>query len=101
MRWVIARVLPVPAPARMQTGPAGAVTAVRCSGSSPASTEPADPKAANPESPITSSVRTVGNHGTRVRRYAGRRSAMCDPSEGILTDADHVLDVLVRFLPPP
>ena len=31
IREVIARVLPVPAPARMQTGPAGAVTADRCS----------------------------------------------------------------------
>src|SRR5262249_188160 len=34
IRWVIARVLPVPAPARMHTGPVGAVTAARCSGSS-------------------------------------------------------------------
>src|SRR5690606_42086558 len=31
-------VLPVPAPARMQTGPPGAVTAARCSASNPAST---------------------------------------------------------------
>src|SRR5918993_2614750 len=38
MRWVIVRVLPVPAPARMQTGPETAWAAVRCSSSSPAST---------------------------------------------------------------
>src|ERR1051326_3824515 len=40
MRCVIARVLPVPAPARMQTGPAGAVTAARCSSSRPTRTRP-------------------------------------------------------------
>src|SRR5471032_1184476 len=34
MRWVIALVLPVPAPARMQTGPRTASAAERCSGSS-------------------------------------------------------------------
>src|SRR5882672_11143513 len=33
MRWVIVRVLPVPAPARTQTGPRGASTASRCSSS--------------------------------------------------------------------
>src|SRR3954462_5329376 len=38
MRWVIVRVLPVPAPARMQTGPLTAWAAVRCSSSRPAST---------------------------------------------------------------
>src|SRR3954452_21245912 len=38
MRWVIVRVLPVPAPARMQTGPVTACAAVRCSSSRPAST---------------------------------------------------------------
>src|SRR2546429_9477688 len=41
MRWVIVRVLPVPAPARMQTGPRTARTAWHCSGSSPASTSSA------------------------------------------------------------
>src|SRR5512138_3661754 len=84
MRWVIARVLPVPAPARMQTGPAGAVTAVRCSGSSPAS---------------TASVRT------RESWHPGptlRRKAQCHVTrpKGFLTDVDHVFDVLVRLLPP-
>src|SRR5665213_1884805 len=34
MRWVMALVLPVPAPARMQTGPRTASAADRCSGSS-------------------------------------------------------------------
>src|SRR4051794_6504064 len=38
MRWVMVRVLPVPAPARMQTGPSTAEAAVRCSSSRPAST---------------------------------------------------------------
>src|SRR4051812_17750516 len=38
VRWVIARVLPVPAPARMQTGPRSASAACRCSGSSSART---------------------------------------------------------------
>src|SRR5207253_2477716 len=38
VRWVIARVLPVPAPARMQTGPRNASAASRCSGSRPART---------------------------------------------------------------
>src|SRR4051794_5420275 len=38
VRWVMARVLPVPAPARMQTGPRRASAACRCSGSSPART---------------------------------------------------------------
>src|SRR5215212_3177004 len=38
MRWVIVRVLPVPAPARMHTGPVTADAAVRCSSSRPAST---------------------------------------------------------------
>src|ERR687893_792197 len=40
MRCVIALVLPVPAPARMHTGPAAARTAAPCSWSSPLSTEP-------------------------------------------------------------
>src|SRR5262245_19082447 len=35
MRWVIVRVLPVPAPASTHTGPRGAMTACRCSGSKP------------------------------------------------------------------
>src|SRR6202042_2799705 len=43
MRWVMARVLPVPAPARMQTGPRTASAAHRCSGSRPASTASAEP----------------------------------------------------------
>src|SRR6476660_9553171 len=34
MRWVIARVLPVPAPASTRTGPRRAVATSRCSGSS-------------------------------------------------------------------
>src|SRR3954447_25029068 len=34
IRWVIARVLPVPAPARTRTGPRRAVATSRCSGSS-------------------------------------------------------------------
>src|SRR4051812_45664267 len=34
MRWVIARVLPVPAPARTRTGPRRASATWRCSGSS-------------------------------------------------------------------
>src|SRR3954453_15444654 len=38
MRWVMVRVLPVPAPARMHTGPLTACAAVRCSSSRPAST---------------------------------------------------------------
>src|SRR3954447_23581594 len=38
MRWVMVRVLPVPAPARMHTGPRTATAAARCSSSSPAST---------------------------------------------------------------
>src|SRR6478735_7025594 len=42
MRWVIARVLPVPAPASTQTGPRRAVATSRCSGSSPASTASAE-----------------------------------------------------------
>ena len=33
IRWVMARVLPVPAPARMHTGPRTASAAARCSGS--------------------------------------------------------------------
>ena len=37
IRWVIARVLPVPAPAITATGPCSAVATSRCSGSSPAS----------------------------------------------------------------
>src|ERR1700759_2507300 len=41
MRCVMARVFPVPAPARMQTGPRTACAAARCSGSSPASTRSA------------------------------------------------------------
>ena len=43
MRWVIARVLPVPAPASTTTGPDTAVAAARCSGSSPASTASGSP----------------------------------------------------------
>src|SRR5690348_16106368 len=54
MRCVIARVLPVPAPARMQTGPRTACAAARCSGSSPASTRSAA-SAALPGS-VTSSI---------------------------------------------
>src|SRR3954451_9235209 len=38
MRWVIVRVLPVPAPARMQTGPCTASAAARWSGSRAART---------------------------------------------------------------
>src|SRR4051794_22770065 len=37
MRWVIVRVLPVPAPASTQTGPRGALAAARCSASRPSS----------------------------------------------------------------
>src|SRR5699024_2011013 len=36
MRWVIARVLPVPAPAKIRTGPDRVVAAGRCSASRPA-----------------------------------------------------------------
>src|SRR5947209_8296318 len=43
MRRVIARVLPVPAPARTHTGPTGASTTSRCSGSSPSSAAAAEP----------------------------------------------------------
>src|SRR5690242_17096243 len=42
MRWVIARVLPVPAPASTHTGPCRAVATSRCSGSSPSSTASAE-----------------------------------------------------------
>ena len=41
MRWVIVRVLPVPAPASTHTGPRGAAAAARCSSSSPSSITPA------------------------------------------------------------
>src|SRR6478672_4593059 len=41
MRWVIARVLPVPAPARTHIGPTGLLATSRCSGSSAASTSSA------------------------------------------------------------
>src|SRR3954468_10990957 len=37
MRWVIVRVLPVPAPASTHTGPRGALAAARCSGPRPSS----------------------------------------------------------------
>ena len=37
IRWVIARVLPVPAPAITTTGPVSAVATARCSGSSASS----------------------------------------------------------------
>src|SRR3712207_1444275 len=42
MRWVIARVLPVPAPASTRTGPRSAVATSRCSGSSPSRSSSAD-----------------------------------------------------------
>src|SRR5690349_5988697 len=42
MRCVIARVLPVPAPARMHTGPRTASAAARCSGSRPVRTASAE-----------------------------------------------------------
>src|ERR1051325_8214736 len=42
MRWVMARVLPVPAPASTHTGPCRAVATSRCSGSSPSSTASAE-----------------------------------------------------------
>ena len=49
MRCVIARVLPVPAPASTQTGPRAARATSACSGSSPASS-------ASAEVPVTASV---------------------------------------------
>src|SRR6266849_7650995 len=36
MRWVSTRVLPLPAPAKINKGPSSAVTAARCGGFSPA-----------------------------------------------------------------
>src|SRR5919112_935592 len=51
MRWVIVRVLPVPAPARMQTGPDTAWAAARCSSSSCASTASAPCTRTSPGAP--------------------------------------------------
>src|SRR5687768_18081932 len=42
MRWVMTRVLPLPAPARMRVGPSVASTASRCCAFSPASNEDSD-----------------------------------------------------------
>src|SRR6267142_2575803 len=67
MRCVMARVLPVPAPARMHTVPAGAVTAARCSASSPAST-------ASGESPTTVGILPVPSDVLSI--------AFCLPSGG-------------------
>jgi hypothetical protein len=48
MRCVMVRVLPVPAPARMHTGPRTARAASSCSGSSPARTASASEGSASP-----------------------------------------------------
>src|SRR5690606_13941449 len=118
MRWVIARVLPVPAPARMHTGPAGAVTARCCSGSSPASTRSA-------ASTATQASWQAAAMGRRLVRESGgipripvhqRRAGMeatpaaLKPGEPISPEvsfppevplhADDVLDPLVWLLPP-
>src|SRR5256885_9386160 len=81
----MARVLPVPAPARMQPGPAGAVTAARCSSSSPAR--------------IRSTV-FAATGGIMSARYDVPTGAEDPMSLGSAFYVDRVLDQLVRPLPP-
>src|SRR5262245_50618705 len=88
MRWVIARVLPVPAPARMQTGPAGAVTAARCSSSRLTRTRPA---------PVDAFSTTAGIMAARPDVH---RTVSTTTLKRIPPNAHDLLDVLVRVLSP-
>ena len=65
MRWVIVRVLPVPAPASTHTGPDGASTAARCPSSSPASSVHSSPLPCS---------HTLRDPGRMTDRRAHRRS---------------------------
>src|SRR5437764_8450313 len=88
MRMVMARVLPVPAPASTHTGPLGAMTTSRCSGSRPSSsrrapsmrgilTEPADVGVQDrPASWRSHGRRAVGSAGSRP--YPGHMAGKQD-----------------------
>src|SRR5262245_43634271 len=62
MRWVIARVLPVPAPASTQTGPRTASATARCSGSSASSR-------------LSGSIWTILPHQRWQEHWTGRERA--------------------------
>src|SRR5690606_10590529 len=115
MRWVMALVLPVPAPASTHTGPFTVSATARCSGSSPSSTDSANippySQPAPPASPGTSTVdgrngsgaSTVHPRADRTNERGRRRSdGDADDRPGREPDrpAHHVHDVLVRVLPP-
>src|SRR5215218_2247168 len=109
MRWVMARVLPVPAPASTRTGPLSAVATSRCSGSSPSSSWSADGHPAceavivgtlTTQLPFYWATPSGGLPAGTVEPYAeertlhGRRLSG-DPAR------DDVLDPLVRLLRSP
>src|SRR3954452_7970422 len=120
------RVLPVPAPARMHTGPRTATAAARCSSSSPASTASAPVSASLSSCPATPGVPThpilpapaddPGKHPqTRDVRMEdepaappsswggrpGQERGRIPLDERLSVRGDDVHDRLVRLLRPP
>src|SRR5687768_14922688 len=108
MRCVIARVLPVPAPASTRTGPRRAVATSRCSGSRPSRSWSADARACG--AAITGTFTTSppfyaptppgGNSAGSEEPYADERTPHgrrpCGQPAG-----DDVLDDVVRLLLAP
>src|SRR4051812_28653228 len=96
MRCVMARVLPVPAPASTQSGPGGEVTAARCSASRPASTS-----AVSTYTPSSEWSTTAGMFSARYDVKPGCRRPTQEGHDHDLDRPvrDDVLDALVRVLP--
>src|SRR5688572_24383930 len=108
MRCVIARVLPVPAPARTRTGPRSVVATSRCSGSSPSSSWSVDGRAAwaavstgtsTTPLPFYAATPSRGSSAETEEPYDEERTShgrrLCRDPAG-----DDVLDDVVRLLLP-